>query len=112
MKGVNREINNYIMDTLRSITSKYFYESDVFVEDASFIRLKTVTMSYTLEGIFPSHGNLRFIVGFENLLTFTRYKGYDPEATIFTDNNFSDNAVDQGAFPNPKAIFLTLDLTF
>ncbi len=110
MTGVNRKVNDYIADTLRSITTKYFYESDVFVEDASFIRLKTLTLGYNFHKIFAGRLNLHLSVSFNNLLTFTRYSGYDPEATIFTDNNFSDNAVDRGAYANPKSFYITLKM--
>ncbi len=112
MKGVNREINNYIADTLRSIGTNYFYESDIFVEDASFIRLKTLTLSYSFKDLFEKKLNLLLSISFNNLLTFTRYSGYDPEATIFTDNNFSDNAIDRGAYPNPKSFFISLKIDF
>jgi len=49
-------------------------------------------------------------LSFENFLTFTKYTGYDPESTIATDNSFSDYAVDRGAYPNPKSVYLTLKL--
>jgi hypothetical protein len=51
-----------------------------------------------------------FTISAENLFTFTKYKGYDPEATIYTDNNFSDNAIDKGAYPSPKSVFFKVNL--
>ncbi len=55
---------------------------------------------------------MKLSLSFDNLLTYTRYKGYDPEATIYTDNNFSDNAIDRGAYPSPKAVYATIQLRF
>ena len=112
MTGVNTEVNNYINDSLKIVKSNFFYQSNEFVEDASFIKLKTLSLSYELpKKIFGSVA-CNFILSAENLLTFTRYKGYDPEATIFTDNNFSDNAVDRGAYPNPKSVYAIINLKF
>jgi hypothetical protein len=109
LTGVNREVNQLYADSLRGINYFYFYESSFFVEDAGFIRLKNITLGYEptkkILGV-----NCRFSLSFENLYTYTKYKGYDPEATIFTDNNFSDNAVDRGAYPNPKSVYFSLEI--
>lgn len=112
LTGVNRDINNYIADTIQSIKKTYFYESDQFVEDASFIRLKSVTLHYNFNKPVFDKVKIQMSLSFENLVTITKYKGYDPEATIFTDNNFSDNAIDRGAYPSPKSLYVTLNLTF
>jgi len=112
MTGVNREINQYIADTLHAIRYNYFYESSVFIEDASFIRLKTLSFYYTPVKVLLDKIHATVTLSFENLFTLTKYKGYDPEATIFTDNNFSDNSVDRGSYPNPKAVYATISLKF
>lgn len=112
MTGVNQEVNKYIADSLSAISKNVFYQSSEFIDDASFIRLKSLTFSYEPTKKVFNKVNIRFSLGFENLVTITRYRGYDPEATIFTDNNFSDNAIDKGAVPNPKAIYLAVGLKF
>jgi hypothetical protein len=107
--GVNRDAIGFYSDSIHAIYYDEIYESSAFIEDASFIKLKTVTISY--EPTAKIMGAIcRFSLSLENLLTITPYKGYDPEATIFTDNNFSDNALDRGAFPNPKGVFATINL--
>jgi TonB-linked SusC/RagA family outer membrane protein len=107
--GVNREVNNFYLDSIPGIRTTQLYESSYFLEDASFIRLKSVTLSYSpIKKILGVNYSLS--LSFENLFTYTKYKGYDPEATIYTDNNFSDNAVDRGAYPNPKSVFFTIEL--
>jgi TonB-linked SusC/RagA family outer membrane protein len=112
MTGNNREVNTYIYDSISAIKSKYFYESSVFVESADFIRLKTLSLIYEPSKKIMDKISMKFSLNFENLLTITKYKGYDPEATIFTDNNFSDNSIDRGAYPNPKAAYATISLKF
>jgi len=109
LTGVNREVNQFYKDSLTGIGASQFYESSYFIDDASFIRLKNVSISYEpgkkLLGV-----NYRLSLSVENLFTITKYKGYDPEATTYTDNNFSDNAVDRGSYPNPKSVFVTIEI--
>lgn len=109
MTALNRDITDLYNDTISAIQRPEFYESSLFIDDASFIRLKSLTFGYEP---YKSICGIRWAVSlsFENLLTITRYKGYDPEATIFTDNNFSDNAIDKGAYPSPKAVFFKINL--
>lgn len=112
ISGLNSEINQFIADTNQVITSSYFYQSSYFVEDASFIRLKNISLSYSPAKPIYKKIKLKVILGIDNLVTFTRYKGYDPETTIYTDNTFSDNAVDLGAYPNPRSYYISLNLKF
>jgi TonB-dependent starch-binding outer membrane protein SusC len=110
--GTNRDVNQYITDTIATLSTKQFYQSSVFIDDASFIRLKNITLTYEPSKKFFDVVNCKFSLSFENMITFTKYKGYDPESTTFTDNNFSDNAIDRGSVPNPKGVFATIGLTF
>jgi TonB-dependent starch-binding outer membrane protein SusC len=109
--ATNRELNNFINDTLKAYTTSVFYESSYFVEDASFIRLKQLTLSFEPTKKFYNRVSMKFSITLENFLLITKYKGYDPESTIYTDNNFSDNAIDRGAYPNPKAFLISISLT-
>ncbi|HNW52467.1 MAG TPA: TonB-dependent receptor [Prolixibacteraceae bacterium] len=110
--GLNTEVQNIIQDTMSYLLSSIFYESSYFVEDASFIRLKTLSFTYTPRKKIASKIGMEYTLSFENLITLTRYTGYDPEATIYTDNNFTDNAIDKGAYPNPRGVFFSINLTF
>jgi TonB-dependent starch-binding outer membrane protein SusC len=110
MTNNNREVTSYIADSI--LLTKTFFESSAFIDDASFIRLKTITLGYEPDKKLFNRIGWKFSLTLENMMTFTHYRGYDPEATIFTDNNFSDNAVDRGAYPNPKGFFASFSLTF
>ena len=112
MAAVHRDVIPLIQDTVRVLGEDAYYESSAFVQDASFVRLKTLSIWYAPNWTYFSSGKFTFTLSFENLLTFTPYKGYDPEATIFTDNNFSDNSIDRGAYPNPKAVYFSIKLSF
>ena len=57
-------------------------ETDISLQDASFFRLANVTLSYTFPAELTRKAyieNLRIYVTGNNLLTATKYKGYDPE---------------------------------
>lgn len=53
--------------------------SDRWIEDGSYMRLKNVTLSYNVDLKLPIIENCLIYITGENLLTFTRYKGLDPE---------------------------------
>lgn len=110
ISGTNADVTGIIADTLTCHRDNCFYESSYFVEDASFIRLKTVAFTYTPSKEIFNGVHTKFTVSFDNLLTITGYSGYDPEASIYTDNNFSNNAIDRGAFPIPKSIYFAIKL--
>jgi TonB-dependent starch-binding outer membrane protein SusC len=110
--GTNRDVNNILQGNNAAMFNPEFYRTSFFVEDASFIKLKQLVFTYeSKKKLFNSVG-LLLTLSFENLVTFTKYKGYDPEASIYSDNRFSDNSVDKGAFPNPRGMYLSLTLNY
>ncbi len=66
--------------------------SSKMVEDASYLRLKNIEIGYTF-GEMNYISNLRIYVSAQNLLTFTNYKGLDPESTALKD---------QGTYPQTR----------
>lgn len=88
--------------------------SSEFIEDASFIRLKNISLGYTLPSTLSKKVNLskvRFNVSAQNLLTFTSYSGFDPEVSA---NNSDDklSGIDNGITPNPRVFSFGLNATF
>lgn len=76
-----------------------FSNNSVYVEDASFVRLRNVTLGYTFTGI-KNISNLRLYADVQNLLTITAFKGLDPETEEFRQ------------YPNAKTYTLGLSATF
>ncbi len=75
------------------------------VEDGSYIRLKTISLGYNLAK--PSMKklgirNLNFYVAAQNLYTWTKYSGNDPEVSIF--NSVLSPGVDYSAYPRARTI--------
>ena len=83
--------------------------SDLYIKDGSYTRLKSLQIGYTIPRHITGYANierLRIWVGGENLLTFTKYDGYDPE--IGADNGFSR----MGNYPQARIINCGLGITF
>ena len=97
-----------------------FRFSDFFVEDGSFIRLKTLQLGYTLPKSFTRKflvEKFRVYVSAQNLLTFTNYTGLDPEIGKANpyDNSISSNlnyGVDRGLYPQAKIFMGGINIQF
>lgn len=77
--------------------------SSEFIEDGSYLKLKNITLGYTLPQAFVKKlglSSLRFYASGTNLLTFTGYTGYDPEVT--SADNALTAGTDYGAYPSAK----------
>jgi TonB-linked SusC/RagA family outer membrane protein len=88
--------------------------TDRYIEDASYIKLKNVTLGYTFsKGIISKiHAKqLRLYISAQNLLTITHYSGYDPEANYY-DNDNTKQGIDYGVYPSTKTYLAGLSLTF
>jgi TonB-linked SusC/RagA family outer membrane protein len=93
--------------------------SSQWVEDGSYLRVKNVTVGYD----FPSNtvkkwgiNALRVYVSGANLLTFTKYTGYDPEANNASNIAWGDTApfsgFDMGSYPSQRRYTVGLNITF
>jgi len=88
--------------------------SDRFVEDASYVRLKNVTLGYTLPSSLLQKIGLRsariYATG-QNLLTFTNYSGFDPEVSTFGETNTAAGT-DFLTFPQSRTVLFGLNIGF
>ncbi|NJB82153.1 TonB-dependent receptor [Wenyingzhuangia aestuarii] len=90
--------------------------SSRFVRDGSYVRLKNVQLGYTvpnnvLNKVFIN--KLRVYVAGQNLVTFTKYDGLDPEVGIdSSQNNPLDIGIDRGRYPSVRTVSLGLDINF
>ena len=86
--------------------------SDYYVEDGSFVRLQNVQLGYTFsESVFKNSkiSKLRLYVSASNLVTLTKYRGYDPTASSGAPIG---GGIDQGFYPSPKTFLLGANLKF
>lgn len=89
-----------------------------FLEDGSYLRLKNIMLGYTL----PDNSlqsitkgtvkNFRVYVSAQNILTFTKYSGYDPEVGNRTPGSSLTNGIDFAVYPTPKAFQIGVQVGF
>lgn len=87
-------------------------DSDYFIEDASFFRLKNLYVAYKfnpelLEKLFIKRATISFSAS--NLFTITSYSGLDPEVNYSPANNFNQG-YDSAAYPPVKTFILGINL--
>ncbi|NVO21258.1 MAG: TonB-dependent receptor [Bacteroidetes bacterium] len=88
--------------------------SDRYVEKGSYTRVKNLQIGYTLPQELSNTlkiVKLRFYVGATNLLTFTKYDGFDPEIGTGYFGSL-DLGVDRAFYPQPRTFVAGLNLTF
>jgi TonB-linked SusC/RagA family outer membrane protein len=98
----------------RASSSPLGIVSERYVEDASFLRLKLITLGYTLpKSVSKKLGtkSVKFYVSAENLITWTKYTGYDPEVSSYEQNNLYPG-IDFGSYPNSRTFISGLNITF
>ncbi|MCO5267061.1 MAG: TonB-dependent receptor [Lentimicrobium sp.] len=84
-----------------------------FVEDGTYLRVKNVTLSYDFQNEVLRKmqiNHLNVFVSAQNLLTFTKYTGYDPEVSVST--NPTSLGVDAGTYPNVRGFTFGLNVAF
>ncbi len=90
--------------------------SSRYIEDGSYIRIKNLTLGYTFPKKWMSKArieNLRLYCNIQNLYTFTRYSGYDPEIGASTqDSTGLTYGIDNGRYPSPTTYSFGLNITF
>jgi TonB-linked SusC/RagA family outer membrane protein len=85
-----------------------------FVEDGSYLRLKTLTFSYNVSGsLMKKLGITRFqpYLTAQNLLTLTKYKGFDPEVNQYGGDP-TQQGVDYGTYPQSKSYIIGINVEF
>jgi len=103
-----------------------------FLEDGSYLRFKTITLAYRIKPEWVSHIGLSaasVYISAQNLITFTKYKGFDPEVSTYgivnndaatnptaSNGNATDNrnialGVDYGAYPQSKMLLFGLNIS-
>jgi len=86
--------------------TKYYGNSDMWLENASFLKLKNISIAYRIPKKVAKFADMQLSVSAQNLFTLTRYKGMDPEVY----NAYS--GLDMGAYPVPRTFTFDARLTF
>lgn len=89
--------------------------TDRWLENGSFLRLKTLELGYTFPKAWTSKAkmqNLRVYTAMENLFTITSYKGYNPDLGVNPDQSIMTRGCDDGRYPTARTITFGLQLNF
>ncbi len=110
--------NEYPRVTLNDQNGNLSKPSDYFVHDASYLRLKNVQLGYSFPIRFGETiliKNARVYISAQNILTITKYKGFDPELGAKPVDNRSnplDVGIDRGVYPQPWTIMVGANINF
>lgn len=88
--------------------------SDRWLEDASFLRISNITLAYNFprELLKKAHmTSLKLYVNAQNVYTFTKYSGYDPEIGSYNQRAGMQN-IDMGRYPAPRVFTFGLNVVF
>ena len=87
-----------------------------YIEDGSYLRIKNITLGYTFPKSLLSKAkidNVRLYMNIQNVYTFTKYKGFDPEVGASTqDSSGLTFGVDNGRYPSPMTCSFGVNITF
>lgn len=95
--------------TLNDTNENYSRVSSLFIEDGSYFRIKTLQIGYTLPNKLTQKAGInkiRFYLMANNLLTLTKYTGFDPEI------GGGSYGVDRGFYPQARTYFAGINIGF
>ena len=103
----NSFVSNRLVSATKSMFTQAQYVSDYYLEDGSFLKLDNFTIGYTFPKLFSLNADrsasLNIFGTVQNICTFTKYSGIDPE--IF-------NGLDKTVYPRPRTFVMGLKLNF
>lgn len=105
-RWIGEGTSNSVPRAIYSDPNKNTRTSTRFIEDGSYLRLKNVTLGYTLPQSLSKKAyinNLRVYMSAQNLLTLTKYSGFDPEV---------QGGVDNSNYPLTRTISFGIDIKF
>lgn len=98
----------------KSTDNVNYGNSSQWLESADFLRLKNISVAYTIPKSVTRFVDIRLAFSCQNLFTITSYKGMDPE-TISVDGSANadvNGGIDMGAYPVPRTYTITAGFTF
>jgi TonB-linked SusC/RagA family outer membrane protein len=104
--NTNTDVHSAFQDPAATI-------SDRFVENGSYLRLKSLSLGYTFpQSVFSKSPikKIRIYANAQNLATWTKYTGYDPEVSS-NEQSAITSGVDNGAYPNNKSFIVGIGIT-
>jgi TonB-dependent starch-binding outer membrane protein SusC len=118
---LNTVLNRYTATNTGAAMPRFTYNnknntsvSDRFVEDGSYLRIQNVSIGYNIPKNIAKKAlmtSARVYVSAQNLYTFTKYTGYDPEIGAF-NRGITQMNIDNGHYPNPRSFTVGINVEF
>jgi TonB-dependent starch-binding outer membrane protein SusC len=98
-------VRNAGIDYRNTQFSNQQYLSDYYIENASFVRIDNVNLGYNFGAIYGGKASLRLNASVQNVYTFTKYSGLDPESA-------NSSGVDYTIYPRPRIFTVGASIDF
>ncbi len=102
---------NAAFPALNSVTNVNNLQASRWLEDGSFVKVRNISLAYNFPKSFTKFADVRLSISGQNLFTFTKYKGYDPEVSN-SGTLDTESGIDFGAYPTPRLITTGIAVTF
>ena len=106
-----REVDTYnVYASHKNSDNRNYPDSDFWLEDASFVKLKNISLTYNIPKKITKVADIQLSVSAQNLFTLTKYTGMDPE--VYSESDYGFNGVDMGSYPVPRTFTFGMKLNF
>jgi hypothetical protein len=98
------------MPRITQNTSNWVEFSDLYIHDGSYLRVSNITLGYNFAKVirWKNLSQFRLYAAVQNLVTFTKYSGMDPEvgaSSYDASGAYFGQGVDNGFYPRPRFIW-------
>ncbi len=106
--------SNHFPRLVAGTNYNFMNNSDIFIEDADFFRIQTITLGYEFKNIWKNapFGSCHLYVQAQNPFCFTKFKGLDPEVGSSSGFDSWAKGIDLGYYPQAKSFLVGLNLKF
>ena len=106
--------SNHFPRLVAGTNYNFMNNSDIFIEDADFFRIQTITLGYDLKHLWKNapFGKAHIYVQAQNPFCFTKYRGMDPEVGSSSGFDSWTKGLDLGYYPQAKSFLVGLNLSF
>ncbi|MDR1102265.1 MAG: SusC/RagA family TonB-linked outer membrane protein, partial [Tannerella sp.] len=94
-----------------SLNNIVYPNSDQWIQDGSYVKIRNLSLAYRLGKQVTKFADIRLAVSAQNVFTFTKYKGYDPEVSAAGSSD-TDAGLDWFTYPNPRSYTLSLSIEY
>ncbi|MDE7409947.1 MAG: TonB-dependent receptor [Muribaculaceae bacterium] len=115
LKALNPDETSRLWSLTEGNSSNIIYPSSYFVEDGSYLRISQLTLGYTFPSKWMSKAHIskcRLYFTANNLYTFTKYSGYDPNVSSSNSDVICTPGFDSRAYPAARSFVVGLNLSF